>query len=162
MSRDLAEPAAVDGTWQADGVIEPSLKEEFLAAVRIHLKSSADKDHHPWADNQVVDLAHPSLHCYVEGVTQVASPEEGVEYTRKVGSRERLRAHSPSGEDVPLGDIGIYRWLPAEISLSPEGRASITSYVNNLASVRAASTTLLLKGFSRSLFRSSTASSRTP
>lgn len=61
ISQEKAEPAAVDGTWQAESLIEPSLKEEFTAAVRNYLESTGDKDYHPWSNNQVVDLVHPSL-----------------------------------------------------------------------------------------------------
>eukprot|EP00026_Physarum_polycephalum_P004253 Phypoly_transcript_04270.p1 GENE.Phypoly_transcript_04270~~Phypoly_transcript_04270.p1 ORF type:complete len:739 (+),score=165.83 Phypoly_transcript_04270:244-2217(+) len=64
------KPATVQGVWQADGLVPEDLRKELLAEVsKLENVPSHEKDWHPGSDNQVLDLVHPSLFCYVAGVT---------------------------------------------------------------------------------------------
>ena len=66
------EMATVDGVYQADKLIPEDLKAAFIEQVAVlENVSDEDKDWHPGSSNQVLDLVHPSLHCYVSGVTKV-------------------------------------------------------------------------------------------
>lgn len=66
------EMATVEGAYQADNLIPADLKATFAKQVAaLENVPDADKDWHPDSDDQVLDLVHPSLHCYVSGVTKV-------------------------------------------------------------------------------------------
>lgn len=66
------EVAAVDCTWQSDELIDKKLKDELIAGVSVLENVPSDKkDWHPGSNNQVLDLVHPSLFCYVAGRTKV-------------------------------------------------------------------------------------------
>jgi Protein of unknown function (DUF4246) len=62
--------AAVDGTWQSDTLFSEELRQALLQEVsRLENVPEHAKDWHPGSNNQVLDLVHPSLFCYVAGVT---------------------------------------------------------------------------------------------
>lgn len=68
-------------------------------------------DWHPESNEQVLDLVHPSLFCYVDGVTKVL-PED---------RRYNKGAEKPNA----------LQWLPAEVEIH-NGQAKIVSEINNL------------------------------
>jgi hypothetical protein len=68
-------------------------------------------DLHPGSDGQVVDLIHPSLYPYINGVTTVTDEEE---FNRC--------------EEID----GDYCWLPSEFDVDASGGVTIESYINNL------------------------------
>lgn len=67
----------------------------------------ASPDWHPFTNEQVRDLVHPSLFCYVDGVT-------------------KLRCTGPN-----TAKPGILQWLPSEVILTTNGPRFITE-INNL------------------------------
>jgi hypothetical protein len=62
--------------WQADGQVPESLRKSLLREVaKLENVPEKDKDWHPGSNGQVLDLVHPSLFCFVAGVTrQTQSP----------------------------------------------------------------------------------------
>ena len=73
------------------------------------LRDSIEIDYHPGSNDQVVDLIHPSMYCYVKGVTRV----------KKFNVDNKI----------------LFQWLPAEFSVGADGRVNINSYINNLSLV---------------------------
>lgn len=70
-----------------------------------HMLTQETPDWHPGSNDQVLDIIHPSLYCYVKGVSDAqVSPDEETRY----------------------------QWLPAEFSVGEKGTVNITSYINNL------------------------------
>jgi hypothetical protein len=66
------EVAAIDGTWQSDKLIPSALKEQLISGVeRLENVPEEEKDWHPGTNEQVLDLLHPSLYCFVAGRTKV-------------------------------------------------------------------------------------------
>lgn len=63
---------ACDGTWQSDGLIDSTLRDQLLTNVRI-LEASIDKKHMDWNDekNQVWNLLSPSMYSFVAERTKV-------------------------------------------------------------------------------------------
>lgn len=60
------EVAAVDYTWQSDALIDDKLRSDLIAGVSaLENVEDAQKDWHPGSNNQVLDLVHPSLYCFV-------------------------------------------------------------------------------------------------
>ena len=67
-------------------------------------------DYHPGSDNQVIDLIHPSMYCYVKGISK----------------------HN-NGSVAPEVDESLrYQWLPSEFNVDFSGEIKVMSYINNL------------------------------
>lgn len=66
-------------------------------------------DWHPGSNEQVRDLVHPSMYCYVKGVSKL-----------KDGSVEK-----------ECEEEKRYQWLPSEFKIT-DNNVKITSYINNL------------------------------
>lgn len=130
---------------KSDEAVADSLQQALRQAVRV-LEDVPDhqKDWHPGSDGKVLDLLHPSLFPLIYGVSRAlpcgsvpldrctwfscagevvsSSFDEGAQYTQV--SRQR---HSS------LKEWGSFQWLPSEVRFDADnGRATITSYVNNL------------------------------
>ncbi|EMC96217.1 hypothetical protein BAUCODRAFT_467102 [Baudoinia panamericana UAMH 10762] len=104
------------------------------------------KDWHPGSDHQVLDLLHPSLFPLTYGLSRVWKtgivPLESAEQYIGLGevcpvpsaleggvAIERTISWDNAGSLAPWGR---YQWLPSEVHLDGTGKASITSYINNL------------------------------
>lgn len=66
-------------------------------------KNSIEPDWHPNSNGTVLDIVHPSLYCYVQGITKPIQDKEI-----------------------------IFAWLPSEFNISQSGKVKIDSYINNL------------------------------
>jgi len=86
-----------------DHLIDETSKSLFKQQVE-KLEQRLPIDYHPGSNNQVIDLVHPSMFCYVKGVTQ----------TR-----------------VKMDDNVLFQWLPSEFNIK-DGKVKINSYINNL------------------------------
>lgn len=117
------EIGPVDGTWQADQLIEEELSTAFKESVFELLENvdESKKDYHPGSNNLVVDLVHPSLFCFVRGVSKITD-ETGI-------NADTIRELAKGGS----GDTNSnYRWLPSDVSCNENGVVSFDSYINNL------------------------------
>ncbi|KAJ3036558.1 hypothetical protein HK097_003806 [Rhizophlyctis rosea] len=109
------------------------LKEQVRALEEV---PDAKKDWHPGSNNQVLDLVHPSLFCYVEGTTPSLSWEEA----KHLSWQQLVGAGTPPAQSIkddtdPLRDpfhSDKFQWLPSEFTVRPDGSTTITSYINNL------------------------------
>ncbi len=75
------------------------------------MRSEDEVDWHPGSGEQVRDIVHPSMYCYVKGKSHFN--------TNVVDNT----AHQESER---------YQWLPSEINISKEGQVKFNSYINNL------------------------------
>ncbi len=112
-----AEVSAVDGVWQSDTLVDDGLRARLRDAVRV-LEEVPEKewDWHPGSGGQVLDLVHPSLFCLVRGVS--GAPERAWE-----NPTDRYARHEFSEK---------FQWLPTDVDVHADGRASFRSYVNNV------------------------------
>lgn len=117
------EIGPVDGTWQSDELINETLQASFKETVFELLEnvSESERDYHPGSNNLVVDLVHPSLFCFVRGVSKITD-ETGI----SADTIKELTSDESSTKNSK------YRWLPSEISCDENGEVSIDSYINNL------------------------------
>lgn len=123
LKEGLVEVGPIDGIWQSDGLIETlGLETAFKEAIFELLESLDDskKHFHPGSNNLVVDLVHPSLYCFVRGVTTISN-EVGI-FVEDLND-----ALAESGSEY-----GKFRWLPSEIVCDDVGEVKISSYINNL------------------------------
>lgn len=95
--------------YMPEGVLNKDLCEELKVQIRKMLEQEPI-DWHPGSHQQVRDLVHPSMYCYVRGVSKFTD-----------GSTE-----------PPCEEDRRYQWLPSEFKVSAEGQVEIASYINNL------------------------------
>lgn len=107
------------------------LPEELLGDLNDSLDEFCQRepaDYHPGSGTVVRDIVHPSMYCYVQGVSKV----NGVPGNP---SGDKIK-----GSDDPIDFWGrqyersIYQWLPAEFLVSADDSVRIDSYINNLDS----------------------------
>lgn len=129
-----ARPAAADGTYSNDG-IDSSLLQRLLKGIN-KIRTLEVRDTHPGSDDLVVDIIHPSLYCYEQGVTPVIG--EADVFEMPVWSEFVINmAGKP---DIKVADVDIrmcsrsgLQWLPAEFVVSKDMSAvKINSYINSL------------------------------
>lgn len=93
--------------------IGDDLRDRFITNLNKY-KLHKEIDHHPWSDEQVIDVIHPSLYCYIKDVTNVKSNHE-------------------------LADtVQTFQWLPTDIKVEYDqtdtvDKVTINSYINNLS-----------------------------
>ncbi|KAG0238702.1 hypothetical protein BGW42_002568 [Actinomortierella wolfii] len=123
---------AIDGTRRSDGLIPQDLKQRFLACVqKLTDIPEHEKDWHPGSNNQVLDIVHPSLFCFIAGRTRVTE-EEAIPPLDYVG-RGKVLDSAPMNNDVDEHyHSEKYHWLPTDFEISDEGKVHIKSYINNL------------------------------
>lgn len=115
--RTGAEVSAVDGVWQSDTLVDDELRTRLRDAVRVLEEvPEEERDWHPGSDGQVLDLVHPSLFCLVRGVS--GAPERAWENPTDHYSRYEFSEK--------------FQWLPTDVDVNADGRASFRSYVNNV------------------------------
>ncbi|ETO24677.1 hypothetical protein RFI_12481 [Reticulomyxa filosa] len=126
-------------------LIDLHLHQQLITYVTKHLepKREEDKDWHPDTKEMVLDLVHPSLFCYIHGVSPVSIGEEQFEKAFGSNKKELEEAiRSMSYEWMRMKDVkeqivsnSRYQWLPSEVKiLTTEGKvkAQFESYINNL------------------------------
>jgi hypothetical protein len=87
---------------------------EALLKVIWQMRSSDPVDYHPGSNNQVIDIIHPSVNCYAQGITKHIDGSVGPKTT----------------EDK------MYYWLPAEFDVNSDGKVKLCSRINNLDNQR--------------------------
>jgi predicted DNA-binding WGR domain protein len=86
------------------------------------------EDFHPGSGTVVRDLVHPSLYCFVNGVsnTYISSWSN---YSPELVEKQREKHTDFWGR---IYEDSNYQWLPAEFTVDDQGNVSINSYINNL------------------------------
>lgn len=117
----------VENVAWSDGLIDIELKNELNKIVD-KMCQQEKKDYHPGSKNTVRDIVHPSLYCYVDGVSQVKdSPLSNFnEKSKKKYEYNEVDFWGRKYEDSK------YQWLPSEFFVDENGKVSINSYINNL------------------------------
>ena len=132
---------------KSDRAISKEIQDELRAGVK-PLEDVPDhlKDWHPYQEDKVLDLVHPSLFPVVWGLTRVL--EEGtvpldscVAFTGKGAAIPSYTPQPPPlaqrwAPEPPPRLWGSFQWLPAQVELAADGGAKITSYINNLHPVK--------------------------
>ncbi|KXX80377.1 hypothetical protein MMYC01_203273 [Madurella mycetomatis] len=124
---------------KSDNAISKELQNELRAGVKVlEDVPEQQKDWHPDSDEMVLDLVHPSLFPVVWGLTRALEegtvPLDGcIKYIGKGVTVASLKpANDTPVHDSPSRLWGSFQWLPAQVELTEDGAAKITSYINNL------------------------------
>eukprot|EP01091_Cochliopodium_minus_P005950 TRINITY_DN1583_c0_g1_i3.p1 TRINITY_DN1583_c0_g1~~TRINITY_DN1583_c0_g1_i3.p1 ORF type:complete len:487 (-),score=168.76 TRINITY_DN1583_c0_g1_i3:75-1535(-) len=96
-------------SYTSEGLVPKELREKLLESTQ-KMMEKIPIDWHPGSDEKVRDLIHPSMYCYVKGVSSLkdGKVEEKVD--------ERFQ----------------YQWLPSEFGVDKDGKVKVNSYINNL------------------------------
>jgi len=115
---------APEGVAYTSGSPAPDLLERLNGLID-ELKANTRKDYHPGTKDIVRDLVHPSLYPLI----REAPPSTPAEWSTVI-------ANSPEPSDLwgrPY-ESSKYQWLPAEVDVSPAGKCTFQSPINNLPS----------------------------
>jgi hypothetical protein len=93
--------------YSQNGLLPEVLRKQLKETIT-EMLDKEPVDWHPGSNTQVRDLVHPSMYCYVKGVSKVNGKVE------------------PECEEEVR-----YQWLPSEFEIS-NGKVKIVSYINNL------------------------------
>lgn len=96
-----------------NGVIASDLHQTCKSIIA-EMAAQEPIDWHPGSNEQVRDLIHPSMYCYVKGTS----------------------VHSDKSVAPSCPETVRYQWLPSEFMIELGGRVHVTSYINNLKSER--------------------------
>lgn len=96
--------------YHPDGLLDKDLHLECKAIISA-IATNEPIDWHPGSDEKVRDIIHPSLYCYVKGISV---------RNDKTTAPECL-------EDVR------YQWLPSRFDIATIGKVKVMSYINNLS-----------------------------
>lgn len=111
----------IENVAWSDEIIDNQLKLELNQIIDVMCLKER-KDYHPGSRKTVRDIVHPSLFCYVEGVSKIKNPKS-------------------MPKKLECGDMDFwgrqyedskYQWLPSEFFIEESGKVSINSYINNL------------------------------
>ncbi|CAF2832430.1 unnamed protein product [Rotaria sp. Silwood2] len=139
------EMSSIDGVWQSDELIPIDMKESLIECVKsLENVPESEQDWHPGTNNQILDLVHPSLFCFVNQMTSVINDKN------HIINVDNCLEHIGDGQTIDINAnllssknkrqklkhdytrSNTYQWLPAEFNVSKDGQVTIESYINNL------------------------------
>lgn len=94
--------------YHSSGLIPQDLHQECKQVIA-DMVSKEPIDIHPGSES-VHDLIHPSMYCYVKGVSK----------------------HKDGSTQPPCEENVRFQWLPSEFAITFNGDVSVESYINNL------------------------------
>lgn len=97
--------------YYPDGLLTSDLDNECKQLISEMIKNEPI-DWHPGSNQQVRDIIHPSMYCYVKGI-----------------SKHKDKTIAPS-----CGESERYQWLPSRLDVDNDGKVKVMSYINNLNS----------------------------
>ncbi|KAJ3328879.1 hypothetical protein HDU93_001240, partial [Gonapodya sp. JEL0774] len=121
----FASPTTGHGIFLSDELVLPDAISAFSRVVLpLEAESLLRGDWHPGTTG-VLDIVHPSMYCLVYGHTLTSAAPNAL-----AGDIPTISVGSKSSE---LSDISRrFQWLPTDVTVDTHGRATITSYINNL------------------------------
>ncbi|KAK7752891.1 hypothetical protein SLS62_005234 [Diatrype stigma] len=136
---------------KSDTAVPPELCDALRAAAfRLEDVPDKVKDWHPHTNKRVLDLLHPSLFPLVYGETKVlptgtvplakcaeftgkGERTDPVRISEQTTSIFRRKANHYTDDDMEyLAAWDGFQWLPSDVHFGADGKAKITSYINNL------------------------------
>ncbi|KAK4173741.1 hypothetical protein QBC36DRAFT_303405 [Triangularia setosa] len=131
---------------KSDSVVTSELHQDLRAAFdKLVAEQGSNPDWHPWAQDMVQDLVHPSMHPFVYGKSlflqdEVVGVEDAIEKWAGKGQVINRPLTKPRENEDRLYDNStdhsfwseMYQWLPANLVFQEDGTVKFTSYINNL------------------------------
>ncbi|KXX73990.1 hypothetical protein MMYC01_209021 [Madurella mycetomatis] len=133
---------------KSDSLINDELRQSLRAAFeKLRTEQGPEPDWHPWTDDKVQDLIHPSMYPFVYGkskfiqeeVVGIADAIETWSGKGEIIQKDRKIRYKGPRSALPRQDYSnnsfwssTYQWLPANLSFQEDGTVRFTSYINNL------------------------------
>lgn len=132
-NQKFMESTVVENVAWSDDIIPKELLHALNAEVDSMCKNER-KDYHPGSEKVVRDIVHPSLYCYVKGVSKIQKPLLSDYVKPKKKFDNPLEGAEYADFWGRVYEDSDYQWLPAEFVVDENGKVSINSYINNLDS----------------------------
>ena len=127
----------------SDHIIDEALRQRLSDLVAPLETTCTASDFHPNSNEQMLDLVHPHMHLYVNGLSREVSDlrppwsqfiGSGSVVSRAAHLEEPPRSfyHNNDQEYVDIMTSATYQWLPSEVQVDGDGKCSFLSYINNL------------------------------
>jgi len=71
----------VDNVWESDSIVSSAIKKKLFKAMKPLEEFITDDQWHPGSNKRVLDLVHPSMYPYVDGVTRTTKRRIDLEST---------------------------------------------------------------------------------
>ena len=113
-----------NGIWFERPLSHDSLRNRLLTTVRTYVHRNRTRlTYHPGSDDRVLDIVHPSICPYVDGISRIQNPEKGVGPAAQIpipsekGETENETTPSPPTDmwNRPY-EISDYQMLPTEMN----------------------------------------------
>ncbi|KID88648.1 hypothetical protein MAJ_11046, partial [Metarhizium majus ARSEF 297] len=131
---------------KSDKLVSEDLTERLKTAVKsLEDVPDSDKDWHPGSDGKVLDLVHPSLFPLLYGRSRIMRHQrigldECLNFCGRGFLLEKPGDNSESQLEATIDWRGApievvsprFQWLPCDVAIDEDGRATIESYINNL------------------------------
>ena len=122
--------SGVDGVYESRDLIPSVLHDKFISEVaKLEDVPESQRDWHPFSEEIVLDLVHPSLFCSVFGRSKVVSQKISLKDLEKtIGTGEVV---TTSGKSTRWNSTK-FQWLPSDVDVDKDGKVTFQSYINNL------------------------------
>ncbi|KAG9048184.1 hypothetical protein FS837_000530 [Tulasnella sp. UAMH 9824] len=120
------QPSCHFRVWESDALVSQELRTKLkLAAAALENVPEEEKDWHPRAYNQVLDLVDPSLFCTIyERDQESDTSNDGLKRRPLYDAQEELQAWTYSER---------FSWIPTDFQLGKNGvPATALGYINNV------------------------------
>ncbi|KAG8422980.1 hypothetical protein J3459_009899 [Metarhizium acridum] len=131
---------------KSDKLVSDDLTERLKTAVRsLEHVADSDKDWHPESDGKVLDLVHPSLFPLLYGRSRIMRHQRigldeclnfcghGFLLDKPGDDSESQLEATIDWRGAPIEVVSpSFQWLPCDVVIDENGRATIESYINNL------------------------------
>lgn len=123
-----ATTSDVENVAWSDKALPPKLIDGLNSSLDEMCKNEP-ADYHPGSGKVVKDIVHPSMYCFVKGISKVKGvPGDSLASMPEI-KPERNQDKDFWGRDY---EDSIYQWLPSEFFVTDQGAVQIRSYINNL------------------------------
>ena len=129
-SNDSFYRSGVDGVYESSDLIPSALHTKFVSEVeKLENIPESQRDWHPFSNEMVLNLVHPSLYCVVFGRTKAVTEEIALQDLEKsVGTGEVVT----TSKKQTKWRSQKYQWLPSDVLVDKNGKVTFQSYINGL------------------------------
>ena len=111
-------------SFNKSGIILKKLDKKNVNKILVEIENYSRKikvDYHPFSDNKVIDIVHPSLYPFVKGKSKLKKNYNKLEINDK-NTDYWNRPYEKSK----------YQWLPTDFQIDKNGKCTIDGYINNI------------------------------
>ena len=125
---------AIPCVFQSSSLVSSGLRDQLRAAVSLLENVPPEQlDWHPGSNHQVLDLVHPSLHCYRIGHSVSRGLPVGSDTPLQILSADEYESRYEFLEPNVKRMLSMqHQWLPTDFDVSPDSAVRPVSYIHNV------------------------------